>query len=80
VRMPADPLFPTGDPIVRAAEREIAAVLARLEKATGALVDGLGLGIVDATVLEDDRQMLLMSVRIDLRRPAALHSWGTDAG
>lgn len=67
--------------VVHAAEREIAAILARLERETGGLVHGLAVSAIDVSAVYAPARNVLMAVLIDMEPPQPLvHSWGTDAG
>lgn len=54
--------------LIDGVQRAIARLLADLEKKTGCYVDGLQIDSLDVTQMTSDRQQLLRSVRIDLRR------------
>lgn len=62
-------------PLIRAAEKEIAMLLAKLEKDADALVEAIAVIDVDVTTAGDVRKQLLRRVLIDMRRiPGA--EWG----
>lgn len=65
----------TKDARVAEAELQCAAILAQLETETGCLVEGLRLHGIDVTGLSNNRQQLLQSVVISLRRVPG-HEWG----
>jgi hypothetical protein len=54
--------------LVDGVQRQIAFLLADLEKRTGCYVDGLSIESIDVTRVSSDRQMLARAVRVDLRR------------
>lgn len=54
--------------LIDGVQRQIAFLLADLEKRTGCYVDGLSIESVDVTRVDSDRQMVARAVCVNLRR------------
>lgn len=52
----------------RRAQREIAAILGRLEREQGMVIDAVHLTAIEVTALEDTRPRFIRGVAIDLKR------------
>jgi hypothetical protein len=55
------------NPITKA-EREIAAILAQLERDTGSIVTDIEIKSIEVTTMQDDRRMLQQCVLVELER------------
>ena len=53
---------------ITVAEREIAAILAQLERDTGSIVTDIEITSIEITTMRDDRRMLQQRVLIELQR------------
>jgi hypothetical protein len=50
------------------AEREIAAILAQLERDTGSIATDIDIKSIEVTTMQDDRRMLQQCVLVELER------------
>jgi hypothetical protein len=61
------PIIRPENPIT-VAEREIAAILAQLERDTGSIATDIDIKSIEVTTMQDDRRMLQQCVLVELER------------